>query len=295
MIRIGNFLYFLPILVLIALLFLSDQLCKRLGKEFARKYILILLWSNFVLHFLKQFLPSYLADFPNSLKESTIPNFCACLIVIEPFIFMSENRYLKDYCYYVGILSAIAAYLYPPNLIGLDLSRVENFFEAVRYYSCHAPLLICGYLMVRYDQHKLDYHRLWALPLTMTGINIAIVLNGLFLHWIGFPGYPQNIDEVISRSGPLAGAACFGPPLFCDSFMGWLYPYTIPGLMHYYDSSGVLRFTPSLWMLLPEYIALLIVGPLMAYPFQKREMRMDYEAFRQKQKMRKRRKTSQHR
>ena len=285
MVRYGNFLYFLPIAVLISALFLAHHLTNRFGKKFSRKLILILLWSNFALHIVKQFTPYYFQRWPASLSESSATNFCALLIMVWPFIFLGNNKYLKDYAYYVGMLSAAAAYLIPTGPLNLDLGSIENFFEVVRFYGCHAPLLICGYLMVKDGFHKLDYRRLWALPLVMVGFNLVILLNGMFFYAVNFPGYTQDWQTLIARDGWLSGAAVFGPPLFMDKFLAPIYRISIPYLMVYYDN-GLLRFTPSIWMLPSLYIAVAIIGPLMTYPFQKHEMRADFEGFKQKMKMR---------
>ena len=287
MVRFGNFLYFLPLAILFALLFLASALTSRFGKKFSRRLILILLWSNFALHFFKQLIPYYYATMPVSLVESTATNFCATLIIMEPFIFLSNNKYLKDYAFYVGILSALAAYLIPTTPMNLDMSYAENFVEVLRYYSCHAPLLICGFLMVKDGHHQLDYKRGWALPLIMVGVNLVIVLNGFFFYAIGFPGYTQDFYYLTSRSGPLAGAACFGPPVFMDKILAPFYKFMIPGLQYYYDGSGALQFTPVLWLLPPLYLAGVILVPIMSYPFQKHQMQCDLEMVKQKIRMKK--------
>ena len=247
-----------------------------------------MLWSNFALHFLKQLNPYYYNKMPLSFTESSATNFCALLIMVEPFIFLSKNKYLKDYCYYVGILSSLAAYAVPVALFDLDLTRAEDFFEVVRYYACHAPLLICGVLMVKDGHHKLDYKRFWAMPLLMVGANIIIILNGLLMFGIAFPGYTQDIKEFMSRTGPLSGAACFGPPIYMDSFMEPVYNLRIPLLQYYINAEGEKCWTPALWMLVPLYMAAVVLVPLMSYPFQKREMQLDYEMIKQRIHMRKR-------
>ena len=285
MIRFGNFLYILPFLILFALLFLACQLTARFGKKFSRRLILILLWSNFALHFLKQLNPYYYNRLPGSLFECTPLNFCAALIMMEPFIFLSKNKYMKDYAYYVGTLSSLAAYLFPGSPMTLDLSSVENFFEVVRYYSCHAPLLICGILMVRDGHHQIDYKRLWALPLIMVGVNLVIILDGLFFYAIGFPGFTQDWSYLIARDGPLSGAACFGPPMLTDKFLSPLYVIMLPGLQYYYNGAGEKCFTPGVWMLLPIYFVALVVGIPMSYPWQKHEMKCDLETIKQRIKM----------
>ena len=46
-------------------------------------------------------------------KQSSLENFCAILIVISPFVFVFGNDYLKDYLFYVGIVSGITMVFIP--------------------------------------------------------------------------------------------------------------------------------------------------------------------------------------
>ena len=283
----GNTLYFLFILLLIALVFGTRSLCRRFGKEFTRNLLLILYWSNFALHFLKQFNPYYISRLPNSLGSSSLENFCAILIVISPFVFVFGNDYLKDYLFYVGIVSGIMVYLVPTGALGRDLGDLDSLLEVLRFYGCHAPLVIGGYLMVEEGLHRLDYHRLWAIPLMFTAVNGVVFLNGVFLGFVlHFPGWPSTWEQFSDRDCFVNQSFTFGPMRQFDGTLGWVYKLMIPGLQTYHNSNGELCFVPVIYMLIPLYIATALFGPWLCYKYEKRHYRMDFEEWKQRLKMR---------
>lgn len=106
-IAIFSFPYFLCMLLVLSSAVLLVLLCKSLGKRFANRLILLILWANFALHFLKQLSPFYLEDFPTSLSKSSFENLCSVLIVISPFLYLYGGKYGRDYLYYIGMVSCL--------------------------------------------------------------------------------------------------------------------------------------------------------------------------------------------
>ena len=284
----GNFLYFFFIAFLFAGTFLCRSLCRHFGKKFAHEFVLVLLWMNFAFHFLKQLNPFYLADFPFSIGRSSLENFCALLICAAPFIYLSKNRYLKDYLYYVGLLSGIVVYLIPTGALGRDLSSMDNLLETIRFYGCHFPLVAVPVVMVDAGLHELDYHRLPALPFLFVAANAIVLLNGVLMSFVfRFPGWPHTLEEFIDRAGFVNQSATFGPPPSLDPILGWLYPYLIPGLMTFVVD-GTRYFTPCVYLFFPVALVTLVFGPVLCFPFEKRHMKLDLEGLRQKAMLRRR-------
>lgn len=286
-IQIGNFGYFLFLFLLGTLVYVSRQLCSHFGKGFSNRLILTLLWGNFALHFLKQLSPFYMLDFPFSLTRSSLENYCAVLIVASPFIYQFGNDYLKDYLYYIGVISGVIVYLFPTAALGADLRDPAVFFDVMRFYLCHAPLVICGFLMVDQGFHRLDYHRLWAIPFLFVAVNFMVFVNAVFMGPVlHFPGWPITWSGISNRDGFVNQSMTFGPPPAFDAiFISWLYPILPPGLCTYYVD-GVIHFTPAVWQFLPVGFATLVLGPLLALPYEKRHMKMDFLAFVQKRRLR---------
>lgn len=292
-VTMGNGVYFAFLLILVGLTVGSTVLCHRFGKRFAYRFISICLWVNFALHFLKQFLPLYMNQWPYSLADSCFPNLCATLIVISPFVFHWGNDHFKDYMYYLGIISGIVAFVYPVGPMRTDLNEVEYAFEFTRYYLCHWPLVVCGFLMVEQGFHKLNWKRFWSIPLIFCGILAVVALDQiLFGPILKFPGYPHEWvgpDGVLNRLNPgqvySNQSMQFGPQPGVDKILGAIYPYLIPGLMTF-QVDGAIYFTPAIWIMPIIYVITLIVEPLMALPFEHRQMRMDVLAFKQRRRLR---------
>jgi len=281
-VRLGNFLYWLFIAILFVATFLSQSLCRRYGKDFAGKFILTILWTNFAFHFLKQLNPFYLADFPYSLKRSTPENLCALLILLAPFIFMWGGKHFKDYFFIVGTLSGLAVFFFPTEALNRPLDNAESLLEVSRFYLCHAPLVICPILMVGEGFHQLDYHRLLVVPLIFLGFETVIFINEILLKLSGL----VNMDwvDLFSRNFR-NGALVFGPPSSLDRFLGWLY-VLIPPFLKYQSPSGILAFVPVLWLIVPLYLFGLPLGMAVLIPAEKRHMGIDLLTIRQKIKMR---------
>ncbi|MCR5349185.1 MAG: hypothetical protein K6E59_06245 [Bacilli bacterium] len=296
LVQIGNFFYFLFIFLLIGLVVGSILLCRKLGKKFSHRFISIILWANFALHILKQFLPLSIAHWPTGWTDSAFPNLCATLIVVSPFIFHWGNKYMKDYMYYMGVISGILVYLVPTGAMRSDITGLDYAFETARFYFCHWPMVVCGILMVEQGFHKLDWKRLWAIPFLYCAVLAIISLDQiLFGPILKVPGYPT---EWLGENGVLYRANFasvwtnqsmqFGPQPGVDAILGWAYPYLIPGLMTF-QVDGVLYFTPVIWIFPFIAIGTALLGPLMALPFEHRQMGIDLVALGQRNKMRRNR------
>lgn len=294
LVEFGNFWYFFFLVLMAGLAVGSVWLCRKKGQKFAHKFILVLLWANFALHFVKQILPTFINWLPQGLCDSLFPNLCAWLIFFGPFIYIFGNKYFKDYLFYIGFLSGFLVYLVPTGAIRHDLSALEYASETARFYLCHAPLIIVPLVMADQKLHRLDWKRLWSIPLifglVLTCIACHCFLFGPILKFDRFPHEWVGPDGVLNRFGINAKIANqsmqFGPQPAADKALSWLYPALIPGLMTFHVD-GELYFTPVIWIL--PFIALgtAIIGPLMALPFEHRAMKMDVLAWRQKRKLRK--------
>ena len=282
-VRIGNFWYWLFLALLAAMTYLSYVLSRRMGPGFTRKFILTILWTNFALHFLKQLNPSYLADFPYSLKRSTPENLCALLIMVSPFIFLLGPNWAKDYMFFIGIVSGIGVYLNPTGALNMPLDNANNLLEALRFYLCHAPLVICSVLMVTSGFHHLDYHRIWTIAVTFIGFQTVLFLNEFFLKISGL--IQMDWAAFFSRS-VRNGGLTFGPYPSMDGSLGALYPVLIPPFLMFTGEDGALTFVPVLWMIGPVVLIGLPLCFLCYIPFEHRHMYLDYLTFKEKQKHR---------
>lgn len=303
-IQFGNFFHIIPIILLFAALIVSTILCRRFGKKFSKRLILILLWGNFCLHFLKQLLPGYINDQPYMVSHSSFENLCATLIILAPFIFMFGNKYFKDYLFYIGVISGLGPYLFPSGIMNISLADGENLVEIIRFYTAHMPLVICGFLMVDQGFHKLNYHRLWAIPFILMLVDTIVLLNSMFLWatgaWTRFYGDISNVENwkvfFSNRTMINNNASQIGPPMIQTRNDRWgtadLIPwhkFMIPYLQYYYmEVKGVetICFVPIVWMFIPVTIITWPLGLILSAPWEHRHVRMDYTALKQIIKMR---------
>ena len=264
-IAIFSFPYFLSMLLVLSSAVLLTLLSKSLGKRFANRLILFILWANFALHFLKQLSPYYLEDFPTSLAKSSFENLCSVLIVISPFLYLFGGKYGRDYLYYIGAASCLVVLFGPTGLDGVNLHSLEGYLEAFRFYACHAPLLFVGPCMCAAKIHELNYRRLWAIPFMFCLVQLLIFVNDMLLN-LTLYSYPWDI--FFSRYCGMSNASfTMGPSAVLDPVFGGIYPYLPRCLMTYIGKDGMLYFVPVLWLFLPVAILTAILGPLFALPF----------------------------
>ena len=287
-VRMGNFWYVFFIVLCLGLTALTLFICRKAGKKFSKVLIQVLLWSNFALHFLKQFIPYYFQRWPVILVDSLFPNLCAILIVTAPFIYLWGNAYFKDYFFYIGTVSGLGVLFYPSGPMDIAqypggfFSNPDYLICVARFYLCHFLLLVTALIMVLEGFHKINYRRLWAIPfiyaLYLGGVSLnSIMLGPVFHH----PWYPQDWvgpDGVFNPRGEHSVIANqsmnFGPQPFLDNILSPIYPYLPQGLMTY-KVGDQYYFVPVLWQLPFIALATLLAGPLMALPFDYQHMRDD--------------------
>lgn len=296
-VRIGNLHYFVGIALAFLCPLFGALLSRKIGKKGSHILILVLLWSNLALHFLKQFFPGYRSLWPDGLADSLAPNLCAALIMASPFIYLWGPKPLKDYMYYLGIISGLVAIFVPTGAMRYDaypggFSNPDYVIEVLRFYYCHLVLITAGFLMVFSGNHKLDYRRLKFLPLTFA-LFLAIVafhailwgpifkLKNFPTEWVGENGVLYNLSkgqEIANQS------MAFGPQPAFAKILGDIPRYFIPGIMTYMVE-GKIYFTPVLWVMPFIVLATVLVGPLMTYPFDRFAMKTAWLGFRQKRAM----------
>lgn len=282
-VQVGNWLYFLPIVLLYGTLAGLLFLCGKKGKKWTMGFVEVLYWINLAGHILKQFVPSYMAAWPNGIARSTAENFCALYVMVAPFAFRFFGNYGRDYLVYIGIYSAVLVYFFPTG--ALDAGELDNpaaFFEAGRFYFCHAPLLFGGVLMVARGTHKLDYRRVPWVALMLLGAMGITYLNNVFLNLVL---YHYDWIAVLSRNSPEFNSSFqVGPGTWVDPYLDWLYPYLIPGLQVFHIN-GELYFTPILYIVPIAYPLVLLLGYAMAIPLDFRHVKQDIYARRSRRRL----------
>lgn len=158
----------------------------RKANPFTQKAVLFgLLLIGLALHFLKTYIPPYSVDEARMLRDSWLVNICAANIGLFPFMFWSKNDKVKDYMFYIGVLSGLIALFYPQEPIAKTDQYGEQL-DIIRFYYHHWMVLAVPLLMVLLGHHKLSYKRVLCAPTGLLLLMLFIMLNQLFQSELGF-------------------------------------------------------------------------------------------------------------
>ncbi len=279
MIQLGNFYYFMYMILSLAIIGVVTYITQKQSKKVQKTIILGILFSGFILHFLKLVDKEYYNDLPYSLRKVSFENICAVSTLIFPFIFLTKSNKWKDYMYCFGILGGLGVLVYPNPAVGHGAFS----FETIRCYYCHLVLILSSILMVKCEFHKLDYHRLWKVPFTFFEVLVIILFNEIVLMATGL--VEPNIYNLLDRGyrnssfifGPTHGFDAIKPAI--DVFVPKIFRVAPCGPL-----KGEELYWPIIWMVLPAYVVLYGLAILIYLPFEKNHMKDDFRLFKQKLK-----------
>lgn len=160
-------------------------LLRRRSTAVQKAVLFALLALGFVMHFTKVFYPPYSVDEARMLRDSWFVNICAANIGLFPILFWSKNEKIKDYMFYIGVISGLIALFYPQE----PMAKVDQLAEQrdiVRFYYHHWMVLAVPLLMVLLGHHKLSYKRILCAPTGLLLLMLFIMLNQIFQSELGF-------------------------------------------------------------------------------------------------------------
>ena len=210
-----------------------------------------LLAFGLILHFAKTFIPPYSVDEARMLRDSWFINICGANIALFPFFFFSKNKYVKDYMFYIGVISGLIALFYPQEPMA-KLDQLGEFWDIVRFYFHHWMLLTVPLLMVLFGHHQLSYKRILAAPVGLMLLALFIMLNQIFQSELGF--IPLRGDDIFAI-GYKNTSYIWGPGKndAIGTFLSWFCPDCfryIPVGQHF----GQEKYWPWFWLICPVFI-----------------------------------------
>lgn len=239
-----------------------------------------LLAIGFLMHFLKVYIPPYSVDEARMLRDSWFVNICGANIALFPILFLSKNNKVKDYMFYIGVLSGLIALLYPQEPMAKSDQYAEQL-DIIRFYYHHWMVLAVPLLMVLLGHHKLSYKRLLSAPTGLLLLMLFIMLNQLFQSELGFiplrdrgnffgidyknssyiwgPGTNDAIGEFL---------ALFTPKFF----------RTVPVGQY----AGQIKYWPWFWMIVPVYVLVTPLSFLLSMVFDYSTFTSDVKAMKDK-------------
>ena len=226
--------------------------------EKTKKWVLFgFLALGLVLHFTKVYYPPYSTDEARMLRDSWFVNICAANIALFPFMFWSKNEKIKDYMFYIGVLSGLIALFYPQEPMA-KVDQAAEQLDIIRFYYHHWMVLAIPLLMVLLGLHKLSYKRIWVAPTGLLLLMLFIMLNQLLMSELGFiPLRDRNNFFGIDYKNT---SYIWGPGEndAIGNFFAMLCPKCFK-IVPVGEYAGQLKYWPWFWMIVPAYI---LVTPL---------------------------------
>lgn len=236
--------------------------------------------AGFLMHFLKVYIPPYSVDEARMLRDSWFVNICGANIALFPFLFWSKNDRVKDYMFYIGVISGLIALFYPQEPIA-KVDQLAEQWDIVRFYYHHWMVLAVPLLMVLLGHHKLSYKRIMSAPTGLLLLMLFIMLNQIFQSELGFiplrdrgnffgidykntsyiwgPGTNDAIGDFL---------ALFTPDFFKTVPVG--------------EFAGQIKYWPWFWLIVPVYLLVTPLSFLLALPFDGKSLAADAKALRRR-------------
>ena len=268
MIEYFNFYSYLYIAFALGLLIGLYFLLRNKSRKTTNIVLFSLLLSSFVLHFVKLAFSYYQDWMPRAILTITPENLCAVSTLVFPWLYISNKKILKDYMFYMGVLSGLCATIYPMGAAGLNAFE----FETLRFYYCHILIWVVPLLMVLLKLHTLDYRRIIKVPFLIYLALCIILVNEVVLTGAGF----LHIDYLFSNA--IRNASMIFGPSPEVAVLGKLFTALTPGVFMTVPvgaNAGSVYYWPLIWMVIPVYIYFCIYAFLFALPFEHRHISKD--------------------
>ena len=228
---------------------------------------------GFLLHFLKSFIPPYSVDEGRLLRDSWFINICAANIALFPFMIFSKNEKIKDYMFYIGVISGLIALCYPQEPMA-KLDQAAEQLDIIRFYYHHWMVLGVPLLMVLLGLHKPSYKRVWVAPTGLLLLMLFIMLNQIFQAELGF--VPLRLTDDFFGIGYKNTSYIWGPGV--NDAIGNFFTLFTPKFFRTVpvgEFAGQVKYWPWFWMIVPAYVLVTPLAFLVAMVFDHKNFAAD--------------------
>ena len=275
-----NFWYFFWLIIGAGLTVGLYFLLKNRSVKCQNTVLFLFLAVGFLLHFLKVYIPPYSVDEARMLRDSWFVNICAANIALFPFLFFSKKDAVKDYMFYVGVISGLIAIVYPQEPMA-KVDQMAEQLDILRFYYHHWMLLGIPLLRVLLGHHKLSYKRVWVAPTGLLVLMLFIILNQIFQAELGF--IPLRSDEAFFEIGYKNTSYIWGPGEndAIGSFLAIFTPEffkTVP----VGPFAGQEKYWPWFWLIVPVFVLVIPLSFLLCMIFDGKGFWKDVKHIKQK-------------
>ena len=235
-----------------------------------------LLVIGFLLHFLKVYIPPYSIDEARMLRDSWFVNICAANIALFPFMFFSKNEKIKDYMFYIGVISGLIALFYPQEPMA-KIDQLAEQLDIIRFYFHHWMLLTVPLLMVLFKHHKLSYKRVLVAPTGLLLLMLFIMLNQVFQAELGYT--PMRLTNDFFGIGYKNTSYIWGPGV--NDAIGSFFAIFTPDIFKTVpvgQYAGQEKYWPWFWIIVPAFVLVTPIAFLICMIFDGKNFINDVKA-----------------
>lgn len=267
--------YFLFLISSIAIFIALYFMLKNRTAKTQKIVLFSILLVGLLLHFLKAFIPPYSTDINRWYRDSWFINICAADIFLFPFIFLSKSDKLKDYMFYIGLLSGLISIIYPMEAMA-KVNQSAEILDIIRFYFHHNMLWYVPLLMVLFNLHKLNYHRVIYVPVIFLGVLLFVMINQVLQSELGFVAMRGDQDDFFNITyknssliwGPDSSAISSFLKAFCPKIFK-----TVP----VGEFAGQEKYLPWFWLIVPAFVLLIPVCFLISMIFDWKHLLLDFK------------------
>ena len=276
-IQMFNGWYFLFIILSFAGFFGLYYILKGKSERTVKAVLISLMFFALLLHFMKGLFPPYSLDYDRHLRDSWFINICGANIALFPFMLLSKNKSVKDYMFYIGVLSGLIAIFYPIDPI-LKANQSAEWIDVLRFYLHHNLLWYVPMLMVVLKIHRPEYRRVWRTPIIFLCVMLFIMLNQIFQSELGFIGLRGDDIHSIPY---INNSLIWGPDGNLSKLIEWACPSffkKIPVGSH----AGETKYWPWFWLVMPCFVILTPICFLISLIFDYKRLKEDVISLKKK-------------